>query len=308
VASKATPTGDKTRAYQAMAQAHLEVPEEALGDREELKEYRLGVVGYGVYALLLEVAGKGISDEEVTEAAKALGEVDNTEAVRQHQSASAWRQALGDATLLSLAEAHGRFGQPDYQRLLRDIIQGTLAAAKAAKFSRQEAVKLLFTYFMYVRPHEGRAGAIKYLAKTVAYEITLSKLSVGLPMKMAAYALGEAVFMLAINEVLEGRQDQPVFVTKDLLDAVNDGVWQATELIVPDSFVHLRDNGMYVVRGFSDCEQHLRKGMISGSVERVLTLPVIGWVYRPIRWVVLVAYNRLKASPIANKIWNQLMS
>ena len=290
-----------------MSQAQLELPESALDDREELKEYRLGVVGYAVYATLMEAGGRRDGDDEQrSAAARALGDVDPEE--RKQQSASAWRQALGEASVLALAEDHDRFGQPDYQRLLRDIIQGTMAAAKEARFSFQEAVKVVFTYLMYVCPHEGRTGAIKYLAKTVAYEILLCKLSSGMPMKMAAYALGEAIFTLAVHEVLLGRKDDSIFHPHVLLDAVNEGVWQATELIVPGSIVHLRDNGFYIVRGFSDCEERLRKGLVSGTVEKVLSLPVIGWVYRPIRWMVLVAYNRLKQSPTANKVWERLMS
>ncbi|MBC7545776.1 MAG: hypothetical protein H7338_23845 [Candidatus Sericytochromatia bacterium] len=305
MASKATP--NKSRAYQEMSQAQLEMPESALDDRDELKEYRLGVVGYAVYATLLESGAQmQTGEEQATAAARALGDVDPEE--RQHQSSSAWRSALGDATVLALAEAHGRFGQPDYQRLLRDIIQGTLTAAKEAKFSYQEAVKVIFTFLMYVCPHEGRAGAIKYLAKTVAYEILLCKLSIGMPMKMAAYAMGEAIFTLAVHEVLVGRKDDAVFDPHVMLDAVNEGVWSATELIVPNSIVHLRDNGFYIVRGFSDCEERLRKGLITGSVEKVLSLPVIGWVYRPMRWMVLVAFDRLKQSPVAKKVWERLMS
>jgi hypothetical protein len=310
VASKSAGSFQKTQAYQQMAQAQSLVPEEALDDREELKDYKLSVVGYSVYATLMERnAATGVErDEPLTDAAAALDAIEETPEERQQRaSALVWTQALGDATVLALAEMHEGFGQPEYRRLLRDIIQGAMSAAKELKFPLREAAKLVFGFLMTVCPHEDRVSAVRYLAKTLAYEIMLCKLSLGMAMKMTAYALGEAVFRLAISDVVQGRTDGPFSNPHHLLDAVGEGVWDATELIVPGSLVHLRDNGLYVVRGFSDSETRLRSGLVTNGVERVLSLPVIGWVYRPMRWMVLVAYNRLKNSPIVKKVWDKLM-
>jgi hypothetical protein len=309
VASKSAGSFQKTQAYKQMAQAQSLVPEEALDDREELKDYKLSVVGYSVYATLLERSGASanLAEEELSEAAQALAEMDESEEKRREISSIHWMQALGDATVLALAEMHGRFGQPDYHRMLRDIIQGTMAAAKEAKFPYREAVKTVFSYLLTVCPHEDRVSAVKYLAKTVAYEITLCKLSIGLPMKMAAYAMGEAIFRLAVRDVMMGQTEGPFYNPHNLLEAAGEGIWQATEMVSPESVAHLRDNGLYLVRGFGDSEERVRKGLVSGTVERVLTLPVIGWVYRPLRWMFLVAYNRLRQSPVAKKVWDKLM-
>lgn len=309
MASKSAGSFQKTQAYQQMAQAQNLVPEEALDDRDELKDYKLSVVGYSVYATLMErsVGQMDLANEEPSEAAQALAELDETEEKKREISSVGWMAALGDATVLALAEMHGRFGQPDYHRMLRDIIQGTMAAAKESKFPFREAIKVVFTYLMTVCPHEDRLSAVRYLAKTVAYEIVLCKLSVGVPMKMAAYAIGESIFRLAVRDVMNGDAEGPFYNPHNLLEAAGEGIWAATELVVPESVTHLRDNGGYLVRGFGDSEERVRKGLVSGTVERVLTLPVVGWVYRPLRWMVLVAYNRLRQSPLVKRVWDKLM-
>jgi hypothetical protein len=309
VASKSAGGFQKTKAYQQMAQAQSQVPEEALDDREELKDYKLSVVGYSVYATLMErtMGQQDLPAEEPSDAAAALAELDESEEVKREISSTGWMTALGDATVLALAEMHGRFGEGDYHRMLRDIVQGTMAAAKESKFPFREAVKVVFSYLMSVCPHEDRAPAVRYLAKTVAYEILLCKLSYGVPMKMAAYAIGESAFRLAVRDVMMGNTDGPFYNPHNLLDAASEGIWAATELVVPDSLTHLRDNGTYLMRGFTDSEERVRKGLVTGTVERVLTLPVVGWVYRPLRWMVLVAYNRLRKSPLVKKVWDKLM-
>lgn len=297
---------DKTQAYQAMEQAQRELPTHDYDDREALKEYSLGVVGYGVYATIKEmVAGTAGEEPPKSAAALALEAVDQAEGTGDVMRA--WQDALSQSCILPLAELHFEFGKPEYEQLLREIVQGALRAAKELRTDYRAVIRLLFVFLMTICPHQNRPAAVAYLARTLAYEITLTKLSVGVAMKLSAYAIGEAVFLLAMQDALLGRTDGPFFQPNQLIGDATEGSWRACEMISPHSLVHLEDNGRYLLRGFADSEARLRQGMVKGTVERVLTLPVIGWVYRPMRWLVRVAYHKIKRQPLLQKLWDQLM-
>ena len=69
-------------------------------------------------------------------------------------------------------------------------VAGRLASAllrEGSSLARlQDAAKLIFALLMNLCPHEGRRVAVEYLARTVAYEITLCKLTAGITMKRSA--------------------------------------------------------------------------------------------------------------------------
>ena len=154
---------------------------------------------------------------------------------------------------------------PEYRKIVREIIQGTLQAAKANDIRIQEAIKMVITGLMAISPHDDDPKIMGEVMKITAMEIIYGKLNIGYSMKLAAYALGGSLFMLSIYfKNYQRRLEYTKQLDQKLKYACNDGIWEATGEITGFSETHARANTDRFVAGRIEEEKNFQKNLVKG--------------------------------------------
>lgn len=154
---------------------------------------------------------------------------------------------------------------PEYRKILREIIQGTLQAAKANDIRIQEAIKMVVTGIMAISPHDDDPKIMAEAMKIIASEVIYGKLNIGYSMKLAAYALGGSLFMLSIYfKNYQRRLEYTKQLDQKLKYACNDGIWEGTGEITGYSETHARANTDRFVTGRIEEEKNFQKNLVKG--------------------------------------------
>ena len=144
-------------------------------------------------------------------------------------------------------------------------MQGTLQAAKENDIQTQGAIKMLVTSLMAVSPHDDDPKMMAEALKVISSEIIYGKLNIGYSMKLAAYSLGGALFMLSIYyKNYQKRVEFSKQLEQKLKYAVNDGLWEATGEITGFSEEHARANTDRFVAGRIEEEKDFQRNMFKG--------------------------------------------
>jgi len=158
-----------------------------------------------------------------------------------------------------------------FREIVRELVQGTMQAAKENDIQTQAAIKMLVTSLMAVSPHDDDPKMMAEALKVISSEILYGKLNVGYSMKLASYALGCALFMLSIYyKNYQKRIEFTKQLDQKLKYAVNDGVWEATGEITGYSEEHARANTDRFVAGRIEEEKNFQRNMFKG----VLLVPL----------------------------------
>ena len=154
-----------------------------------------------------------------------------------------------------------------YREIVREIVQGTLQAAKENDIQTQAAIKMLVTGLMTISPHDDDPKIMAEAIKVVSSEIIYGKLNINYSMKLAAYALGGAMFMLSIYyKNYQKRIEYTKQLDQKLKYACNDGIWEATGEITGYSEEHARANTDRFVAGRIEEEKSFQKNMVKGVI------------------------------------------
>ncbi|MBF2053546.1 MAG: hypothetical protein IGS03_08790 [Candidatus Sericytochromatia bacterium] len=154
-----------------------------------------------------------------------------------------------------------------YREIVRELVQGTMQAAKENDIQTQGAIKMLVTSLMAVSPHDDDPKMMAEALKVISSEILYGKLNVGYSMKLAAYALGCALFMLSIYyKNYQKRIEYTKQLDQKLKYAVNDGIWEATGEITGYSEQHARENTDRFVAGRIEEEKDFQRNMFKGII------------------------------------------
>jgi hypothetical protein len=225
--------------------------------REQISMYSLGAVGAAVFTA---VAANADPNGE-----NGMGA--NMQKTLLNQSI----EAMADAPdILSM----------QYREIVREIIQGTMQAAKEPDITTQAAIKMLVTSLMAVSPHDDDPKMMAEALKVVSSEIIYCKLNVGYSMKLASYALGGALFMLSIYyKNYQKRIEFSKQLEQKLKYAVNDGIWEATGEVTGFSEEHARSNTDRFVAGRieeeKDFQRNMFKGILLVPLKKLENIPLV---------------------------------
>lgn len=234
--------------------------------RETISMYSLGAVGAAVFTA---VAANADPNGE-----NGMGP--NMQKILLNQSI----EAMADAPDILSAQ---------YREIVREIIQGTMQAAKENDIQTQGAIKMLVTSLMAVSPHDDDPKMMAEALKVVSSEIIYCKLNVGYSMKLASYALGGALFMLSIYyKNYQKRIEFSKQLEQKLKYAVNDGIWEATGEVTGYSEEHARSNTDRFVAGRIEEEKDFQRNMFKG--------------------ILLVPLKKLEGVPFIRKLMSRFSS
>ncbi|MFN8670704.1 MAG: hypothetical protein U0457_01310 [Candidatus Sericytochromatia bacterium] len=156
---------------------------------------------------------------------------------------------------------------PDFRAIVREIVQGTMQAAKEHEIKLQEAIKMLVTGIMAIAPHDEDPKIMCEALKTISSEVMYGKVNMNYSMKLAAHSLGAALFMLSIYyKNYQTKIEYTKQLDQKLKYAANDGIWEATGEITGYSEVHARSNTDRFVNGRIEEEKNFQKNLIRGMI------------------------------------------
>jgi len=210
--------------------------------RETISMYSLGAVGAAVFTAVAA----------------------NADPNGEHGMGANMQKTLLNQSIEAMAEAPDILSM-HYREIVREIIQGTMQASKENDIQTQAAIKMLVTSLMAVSPHDDDPKMMAEALKVISSEVIYCKLNVGYSMKLAAYALGGALFMLSIYyKNYQKRIDFSKQLEQKLKYAVNDGIWEATGEVTGYSEEHARSNTDRFVAGRIEEEKDFQRNMFKG--------------------------------------------
>lgn len=231
--------------------------------REQISMYSLGAVGAAVFTAVAA----------------------NADPNGENGMGGNMQKTLLNQSIEAMAEAPDILSM-QYREIVREIVQGTMQAAKENDIQTQGAIKMLVTSLMAVSPHDDDPKMMAEALKVISSEIMYGKLNIGYSLKLAAYALGGALFMLSIYyKNYQKRIDFSKQLEQKLKYAVNDGIWEATGEITGFSEEHARANTDRFVAGRIEEEKDFQRNMFKG--------------------ILLVPIKKLEGVPFIRKIMNR---
>lgn len=211
---------------------------------EQIREYSLGAIGSAVF--------NTISANADPNAENGIG--------------SNMQKALLNQTVEAMADTPDILSS-DYRMIIREIVQGTMQAAKENEVRLQEAIKMLVTGLMAISPHDDDPKIMCEALKIIASEIMYGKINVGYSLKLASHSLGASLFMLSIYfKNYQSKLEYTKQLDQKLKYACNDGIWEATGEITGYSEVHARANTDRFVSGRIEEEKNFQRNLIRGMI------------------------------------------
>lgn len=224
----------------SLGQAKTKTQERSI--REQIGMYSLGAVGAAVFTAVSA----------------------NADPNGEHGMGPNMQKTLLNQSIEAMAEAPDILSS-QFREIVREIIQGTLQAAKENDIQTQGAIKMLVTSLMAVSPHDDDPKMMAEALKVISSEIIYGKLNMGYSMKLAAYSLGAALFMLSIYyKNYQKRIEFTKQLEQKLKYACNDGIWEATGEITGFSEEHARSNTDRFVTGRIEEEKNFQRNMFKG--------------------------------------------
>lgn len=234
--------------------------------RETISMYSLGAVGAAVFTAVAA----------------------NADPNGENGMGANMQKVLLNQSIEAMAEAPDILSH-QFREIVREIVQGTMQAAKENDIQTQGAIKMLVTSLMAVSPHDDDPKMMAEALKVISSEIMYGKLNVGYSMKLAAYALGGALFMLSIYyKNYQKRIDFSKQLEQKLKYAVNDGIWEATGEVTGYSEEHARSNTDRFVAGRIEEEKDFQRNMFKG--------------------ILLVPLKKLEGVPFVRKLMSRFSS
>lgn len=211
---------------------------------EQIREYSLGAIGSAVFNTI---------------SANADPNSDNGIGPNM-------QKALLNQTVEAMADTPDILS-PEYRMIVREIVQGTMQAAKENEVRLQEAIKMLVTGIMAISPHDDDPKIMCEALKIIATEVMYGKINIGYSLKLASHSLGASLFMLSIYfKNYQSKLEYTKQLDQKLKYACNDGIWEATGEITGYSEAHARANTDRFVNGRIEEEKNFQKNLIRGMI------------------------------------------
>lgn len=211
---------------------------------EQLKEYSLGAIGSAVFNTVAA----------------------NSDANAENGVGSNMQKALLNQMVEAMADTPDILSS-EFRAIIREIVQGTMLAAKENEVRLQEAIKMLVTGLMAISPHDDDPKVMGEALKIIASEVIYGKVNMNYSMKLASHSLGASLFMLSIYfKNYQSKLEYTKQLDQKLKYACNDGIWEATGEITGYSEAHARSNTDRFVAGRIEEEKNFQKNLIRGMI------------------------------------------
>jgi hypothetical protein len=219
---------------------------------EQLKEYSLGNVGNSTYETVI-----------------ANTDYKEKNGIGQNMQKNVFTQILKGMSNVEDVLT------PDYKKLVRDVVQGTLRAAQENNVGLKDMVKMIVSGLMAMSPHDDDPRIMAETIKIIVSEIIYGKINIGYNMKSASYYLGAASYTLGLY--YKNYQSEVEF-SKDLEQKLNtafsESIWKSTGEISNFSQVYAKTNIEQFMAGRMDEEKayqkSVMKGMLLSPIKKVL--------------------------------------
>ncbi|MBC7475383.1 MAG: hypothetical protein H7263_13920 [Candidatus Sericytochromatia bacterium] len=211
---------------------------------EQIKEFSLGSIGSAVFNTVAA----------------------NADANSENGIGANMQKALLNQMVEAMADTPDILS-PEYRNIVREIIQGSMQAAKENEVRLQEAIKMVITGLMAISPHDDDTKVMSEAMKIMASEVMYGKVNLGYSMKLASHSLGASMFMLSIYfKNYQSKLEYTKQLDQKLKYACNDGIWEATGEISGYSEIHARTNTDRFVTGRIEEEKNFQKNLIKGMI------------------------------------------
>jgi len=229
--------------------------------REQIEHFRLDVSGLDLYD---EVVAWVVDHPKVS-----VPDSDLTHTLYQRAG-----QYLGNPDLgLTVID-------PEYQVLIRDMVQGIMKGGNEYKLRVDELVKITVMTLLLLSPIESIED-LRESARIVAQEIILGKINLSYTMKIASFGLGKTVVLMAIHSRLN-RGGNSLFSQADapaaIQEGLHEGLWQTTKDISHGSLKHCKANAAMFRQGMEFERRTLPMNLLLGFFARMIksVLPARG--------------------------------
>lgn len=221
--------------------------------REQIEHFRLDVAGLDLYdevvAWVVDHPKVSIPDSEMT-----------------HTLYQRAAQYLGNPDLgLTVID-------PEFQVIIRDMVQGIMKGGQEYKLRVHELVKIAVMTLLLLSPIESIED-LREASRIIAQEIILGKVNIGYTMKVASFGLGKTVVLMAIHSKLN-RGAQSIFSQADapaaIQEGLHEGLWQTTKEISHGSLKHCKANAAMFRQGMEVERRTLPINLLLGFFARII--------------------------------------
>lgn len=221
--------------------------------REQIEHFRLDVAGLDLYD---EVVAWVVDHPKVS-----IPDSDLTHTLYQRAA-----QYLGNPDLgLTVID-------PEYQVLIRDMVQGILKGGQEYKLRVDELVKITVMTLLLLSPIESIED-LREASRIIAQEIILGKVNLGFTMKISSFGLGKTVVLMAIHSKLN-KGAESIFSQPDgpaaIQEGLHEGLWQTTKDVTHGSVKHCKANAAMFRQGMEVERRTLPLNLMLGFVARVV--------------------------------------
>lgn len=221
--------------------------------REQIEHFRLDVAGLDLYD---EVVAWVVDHPKVS-----IPDSDLTHTLYQRAA-----QYLGNPDLgLTVID-------PEYQVLIRDMVQGILKGGQEYKLRVDELVKITVMTLLLLSPIESIED-LREASRIIAQEIILGKVNLGFTMKITSFGLGKTVVLMAIHSKLN-KGAESIFSQPDapaaIQEGLHEGLWQTTKDVTHGSVKHCKANAAMFRQGMEVERRTLPLNLMLGFVARVV--------------------------------------
>lgn len=156
---------------------------------------------------------------------------------------------------------------PEFNRFVRDVVQGAMRAGYDSKLEMKDLVKMLISGFMAMSPHDDDYELMAEVIKSVVCEIMYGKINIGYNMKSASMWLGAASYTLVLyykeyqNEIQFNRE-----LEQNLNISFSENIWKATGEISNYSQVSAKANVEQFMAGRMEEEKIHSKNYVKDMV------------------------------------------
>lgn len=211
---------------------------------EQLKEYNLGTIGNSVYETVIANTdqkekngiGQNMQKNVFTEILKGVSKVEDVDG-------------------------------PEYRKLVREVVQGSLRAALENNVGLKDMAKMIVSGLMAMSPHDDDPRVMADAVKTIVSEIIYGKINIGYNMKSASYYLGAALYTLTLYyKNYQSDIDFSKELEQKLSTAFSESIWKATGEISNYSQVYAKTNIEQFMAGRVDEEKAYQKSVVKGMI------------------------------------------
>ncbi|MFN8670703.1 MAG: hypothetical protein U0457_01305 [Candidatus Sericytochromatia bacterium] len=156
---------------------------------------------------------------------------------------------------------------PQYKKLLRQIIQGSMKAGYDTHLEMKDLAKILISGLMATSPHDDNPEIMAQTIKMITSEIMFGKLNIGYNMRDAASYIGAASYTLALyykeyqNDIKFNKELEKFFH-----EAFAEAIWSSTGEMTAFSTAYAKTNIEHFMNARNKEEEAVQKSLMKNML------------------------------------------